>query len=129
MKSIHQNLLRRAETLGSRNYATLSRVMFTVAMAAGVCGAALEPGNDDGEPGNDDSGSGGPERNEDRRRGCVWRRDGAGSIRYDGEHRGRGTGSGKSGTVETHQEGGKRRKWSVRRIWNQSEPKCISGKY
>lgn len=40
MKSIHQNLLRRAETLGSRNYATLRRVMFTVAMAAGVCGAA-----------------------------------------------------------------------------------------
>ena len=44
MKSIHQNLLRRAETLGSRNYATLRRVMFTVAMAAGVCGAAWSQG-------------------------------------------------------------------------------------
>ena len=44
MKSIHQNLLRWAETLGSRNYATLRRVMFTVAMAAGVCGAAWSQG-------------------------------------------------------------------------------------
>lgn len=44
MKSIHQNLLRRAETLGSRNYATLRRVMFTVAMAAGVCGATWSQG-------------------------------------------------------------------------------------